>query len=391
VAIAALRSAIADACATATPLRIAGGGTWLSAGHPVQASTVISTADVTGIVEYVPGDLVLTARAGTTLREIAEVTASHGQWLALDPYLSDAGRQSATIGATIATASHGPLALGYGRVRDLTLGVSMISGDGTLLRAGGRVVKNVAGFDLTRLMIGAWGTLGVITEVSMRLHARPALDRTFAIPVPVSAPDAREQMMAHITAQLNQAPLLHAANALASLVVLSHTAVPHIVATHGLPSSDIVLLARAMGNSARVSAQQRALAELGDVTEISSDVWESVRALDDGELTFRLQDAPSRTSATWRRASSWLESHRADARVVSEPLRGVVRVMGTIDDAAHRSFELPQRAIAERLSARAWASQRSAVNDAISQRLRTAFDPTGILNPGILGAENVIA
>ena len=90
-------------------------------------------------------------QAGTTLQEIAHETAKHGQWLALDPYGSNDGIDTGTIGATIATASQGPLTLGYGRARDLILGLSFITGNGTAVRAGGRVVKNVAGFDLVRL------------------------------------------------------------------------------------------------------------------------------------------------------------------------------------------------------------------------------------------------
>src|SRR5439155_9619738 len=101
-----------------------------------------------GIVEYVPGDLTLTARAGTTLAEIRDATAAEQQWLALDPHGSDDG----TIGATVATASAGPLATAFGTPRDLVLGVEFLTGGGALARGGGRVVKNVAGFDLVRLL-----------------------------------------------------------------------------------------------------------------------------------------------------------------------------------------------------------------------------------------------
>ena len=133
--------------------------------------------ELSGITEYVPGDLTLTARAGTTLGEIRDATAAHGQWLALDPYGADEG----TIGATIATASAGPLSTFFGGPRDLVLGVEFVTGDGVVARGGGRVVKNVAGFDLTRLITGSWGTLGVVTEVTLRLHARPRGDETFAL------------------------------------------------------------------------------------------------------------------------------------------------------------------------------------------------------------------
>ena len=126
-----------------------------------------------------PGDLTLTARAGTTLAEIERATAAERQLLALDPY----GTARGTIGATIATASAGPLAHAFGTPRDLVLGLEFVTGDGAVIRAGGRVVKNVAGFDLTRLLTGAWGTLGVITEVSVRLRALPEMEESVALAV----------------------------------------------------------------------------------------------------------------------------------------------------------------------------------------------------------------
>ena len=148
-------------------LRIVGAGTWLDAGHPVSATRTLSLADDRGIVAYSPGDLTITVRAGTTLAEIAEALREHGQWLALDPE----GGMEVTIGATVATGSYGPAATLYGTVRDQLLGMTVVTGRGEIARPGGRVVKNVAGFDLTRLMTGAWGTLGVITEVTLRVRS----------------------------------------------------------------------------------------------------------------------------------------------------------------------------------------------------------------------------
>src|SRR5688572_29950214 len=162
------------------PLRIVGRGGWLQAGHPVDATRTLDVSRLNGIVEYVPGDLTLTARAGTTLAEIADATAAHGQWLPLDPF----GDRHGTLGATLATASAGPLGGSLGLPRDLTVGVSFVTGTGNIVRGGGRVVKNVAGFDLVRLTIGAWGTLGVITEATVRLRARPEVDETLALELP---------------------------------------------------------------------------------------------------------------------------------------------------------------------------------------------------------------
>src|SRR5215218_42785 len=174
---ASIAAMVREARSTATPMRIVGAGTWLDAGRAVRADATLSLAGLRGITEFEPGDFTLTARAGTPVAEIGLVAAREKQWLTLDP----PGSGDGTIGATIATASWGPLASAYGTARDHLLGCEVVTGVGEIVRAGGRVVKNVAGFDLVRLMTGAWGTLGVITELTVRLRARPEVDRTVAV------------------------------------------------------------------------------------------------------------------------------------------------------------------------------------------------------------------
>src|SRR5688500_19286759 len=113
-------AAVRDAYATAEPLRIGGRGTWLRAGHPGQATRILDVSGLSGITEYVPGDLTLTASAGTTLAELADATAAHGQWLSIDPF----GDPHGALGATRATASAGPVGGRVGLPRDVTVGVA---------------------------------------------------------------------------------------------------------------------------------------------------------------------------------------------------------------------------------------------------------------------------
>lgn len=161
-------------------IRIAGCSTWPGRrGAVAPDAETLDLSALAGIIEYVPGDLTLTARAGTTLAEIEAATLAHGQWCPLLPWGGDDG----SLGATFATATHGPCSGSLGTPRDLAIGMEFVDGTGAVIRAGGRVVKNVAGFDLTRLMVGAWGTLGAITEVSVRLRARPAVDETWSVVV----------------------------------------------------------------------------------------------------------------------------------------------------------------------------------------------------------------
>jgi glycolate oxidase FAD binding subunit len=156
---------------------VRGGGTKLAWGAPPQrCDVVLSTSRLSGVVEHEPGDLVCVARAGTTLASLQEALAAHGQRLALDPPHGVA----ATLGGIVATGAHGPLRTQYGTARDLVLGARFVLADGTVGHSGGKVVKNVAGYDVAKLLIGSLGTLAVVTEVSLRLHPLPQTSQTVA-------------------------------------------------------------------------------------------------------------------------------------------------------------------------------------------------------------------
>lgn len=264
-----LTSRLRDASASPdAPLRVVGGGTWLHGGGPWADATPLPVGDLQGVVEYTPGDLVVTAYAGTTLAELSAITAEHGQMLALAPY----GAPHATIGAVVATASPSPLAFGDYTVRDLVLGLQVVTGTGDITRTGGRVVKNVAGFDLVRLHTGAYGTLGVITEVSLRLHARPAVDEYVTCLVSDGGYDAGavslDDLLPKLVAQRAPLPML--------LVSKPHEA----------PQ----LLARVSGNTARAAALRTHLQGLGVSTprEIPAQVVEhTVRHTADDAVVLR--------------------------------------------------------------------------------------------------------
>ncbi len=374
-------SIVADASATATPLRIVGSGVWLDAGRPVHAERALSMRNYSGIVEYVPGDLVLTVRAGTSLAEIAHATAEYGQWLSLDPIGPDTG----TIGATIATASSGPLALGAGTVRDLVLGLGLVSGTGAQLRVGGRVVKNVAGFDLVRLSIGAFGTLGVLTDISVRLHAKPAADHTYVVALPGHDPDV-------ILRSLGLRALSFQA-----LEVLDAATAARINVGDGSPWTAVV---RVMGNAARVHAQRAALSSLGAIVEVHASVWRVMRDEDAATAVVRVTAAPSAlTDTVTRVANALATANCTGAQLRVTPHRGSVRVCipDTINGSAStqgavallvttlRAHVTQGSVIGERLPPSAWEPLRPNAPDPIAERIRDAFDPHRVLNRGILG------
>jgi glycolate oxidase FAD binding subunit len=234
-------------------IRVRGAGTWMHVGKPVNAASELQLDEFAGIRTYAPGDLTISVGAATTLAALDAATREHGQWCPLEAWGDDAS----TIGAVLATATVGPFADTLGRPRDVVLGMECVDGRGRVIRAGGRVVKNVAGFDLTRLMTGAWGTLGVITEVHLRLRARPAVDGSFSIA-------GADPTAMHLFARSVHAPL--------AVVALNENvtqAIGH--AGHG------GFLVRLGGNSSAVKFAQRELASLGACSEVDANIWQIVR------------------------------------------------------------------------------------------------------------------
>lgn len=156
------------------PFAFVGGGTHLELGNaPRGLDTVVRTTALDAIVDYAPEDQTITVQAGITLAELDRALAQHGQMLPLDA----ADRESATVGGVVAVNAYGRRRLRYGTAKDLIVGVEIVRPDGVCARGGGKVVKNVAGFDLPKLMVGSLGTLGAIVTVTFRLYPVPPATR----------------------------------------------------------------------------------------------------------------------------------------------------------------------------------------------------------------------
>jgi len=220
-------------------IRVEGRGTWLPPDAP--ADLVVSTSGLEQVVSVSPADLVATVQAGTPLEALRRRLADFGMWLALDP----PGRPERSIGSIVATATAGPLRHGFGPVRDHVLGCSVATGDGRLVNAGGRVVKNVAGYDVTKLHVGGFGGFGIIAELHLRLRALPRADVTL---LARGTRDALTSVARDIVAG-NLLP--------GALELLS----PALAA-----EADWVLAARLVGTETAVQADVRRLASLSDLT-----------------------------------------------------------------------------------------------------------------------------
>ncbi len=177
--------AIADAAADERQLEIAGGGTKQGIGNPERETLLLSTASLTRVIDYDPAELVLTVEPGVRLAKIETVLAEQNQMLAFDPwdFAETTGGEvgHSTLGGVVAAGLAGPRRLTAGGIRDHVLGFSAVNGRGEAFKAGGRVVKNVTGYDLPKLMAGSWGQLAVMTQLTLKVMPQPEVVKTIAV------------------------------------------------------------------------------------------------------------------------------------------------------------------------------------------------------------------
>jgi len=227
-----------------------GGGTKFGWGNPpARADLVLSTARLNEIIEHAWADLTVTVEAGCTIQRLQETLAEHGQRLALDPLWPE----KATIGGVLSANDSGALRLRFGALRDLIIGATIALPDGTLASSGGKVVKNVAGYDLPKLVTGALGTLGIITRAVFRLHPLPRNTRSFS----VATANAEEAQRFALAVQDSK---------------LAHTFLQSHFSDDASPVSDILFEGTEAGLVAQ-EAQLRNLAAPAKVLETSTSSW----------------------------------------------------------------------------------------------------------------------
>jgi len=181
---------VQDAVANRSHVRVVGGGS----KPALSVDADLSLAELSGVLEYDPSEFTFTALAGTPIAEVEKLLAEHGQYLPFDPPLVKSG---ATLGGTVAAGLSGAGRYRYGGVRDFLMGVRIVNGDGELVRGGGKVVKNVAGFELPKLMVGSLGRYGIMVELSFKVFPSPAATATIGVDFPNLA--ATLEMMERLT------------------------------------------------------------------------------------------------------------------------------------------------------------------------------------------------
>ena len=346
-----VRAALLDSDGT---LGISGAGTaapWAGPLGPVDA--VLDTTALTGVIAHNPGDMTVSVRAGTPLDALQDELAGHAQHVALDAARIADG---ATVGGLFATGDAGPAALVYGSLRDLVIGITLVLADGTIAHAGGHVIKNVAGYDLAKVVHGSYGTLAVVAEVVLRLHPVPKAAVTVELPCALTE-------AAEVAATVLGAPIEPAA--------LEWT-------------SDDVLLLRLEGTESAVGARADRVREvLGTGARMAEgDPWARHAALTRGDphaAVLRIGVRPSRlpsllASLPAAAATAGLGTGVATVTVPA----GAVADVHTLVNAAGGTSVLRARPTGAHLPA--WGPPPSAV--AVLRAVKRAFDPDNRLGPG---------
>jgi glycolate oxidase FAD binding subunit len=330
-----------------------GGGTKLDWGNPPRkADVLLSMRRQNRVIEHAWADLTVTVEAGCTIAQLQRTLAAHGQRLAVDPLWPE----RATIGGILATNDSGVLRLRYGALRDLIIGVTLALADGTIAMSGGKVVKNVAGYDLPKLATGALGTLGVITRAVFRLHPLPLNTRTLSID---AADPARMQSVI--------------------LAILDARLAPAAVqATFGSDSPaavDILLEGTANG----IASQESAIQELAIIREGSSPVWNVRETLWGEAPVVKFSVLPSRISAAWESLArcakgSWSAVFQATG-IGFARFAGDLKGLRTAIEQDGGSL-----VILGRTELDAWGSPGDALP--LMRAVKQQLDPKGTLNPG---------
>ena len=350
---------IRAAAAAGTPLRLRGGGSKDFYGEPATGED-LPTAGLRGIRSYEPSELVVTVAAGTPLAELEATLAREGQCLPFEPPHFEGG---ATVGGMVAAGLSGPARASAGSVRDFVLGLSLVNGRGELLTFGGQVMKNVAGYDVSRLMAGALGTLGLIVEVSLKVLPRAPAQATLRFALP------QDQALARLHAWGGQPLPLNASRWL-----------------DGPAGPELHL--RLRGAVAAVDAACKALGgERVDDAVAQADwdacrdqrlAWFQQRA---GRDLWRLSvpqtapvlDLPEAPFVEWHGGQRWVHAEPADAtklRAAAAAAGGHATLFRTTRADAGRRFEAPKPPL-----------------DRIHRELKRQFDPSGIFNPGRLSPD----
>ena len=390
---------LAAADAAGIPVTPWGSGTRISVGMPpARPGLVLSLKRLDRLLEHEPGDLTATAEAGMTLGAFQDALGQRGQWLSLDPPHARHG----TLGGVLASNASGPRRHLYGTARDLLIGLTMVLADGSIVRGGGKVVKNVAGYDLPKLAIGSFGTLGVIVEATFKLRPRPDTDRLI-VAVFERVKDAGQGARAIMASDLIPSAVeLLDAEAMRALALGGREGPALLVGLDGLPEQvewQNVELARLLASGARV--ETRAFDGAG-----RDGAWQAVgelsrRAFPETTAVMTWGVLPTQVADLVEHGGDIARRHGLNAAIAAHAGVGIITavlgagaegkiaattVAATLgdwralvrDSGGHGMLEWAPLVVKERVPV--WEPPGAPFR--IMQRIKAELDPNGILNPG---------
>lgn len=389
----AVRWAIAEGKA----LEILGHGTKRAIGRPAQTDFTLDLSGLAGITLYEPEELVLSARAGMPLSEIESLLASHNQQLAFEPIdfaaLLGSGAHRGTIGGTLAANMSGPRRITAGAARDHFLGLSAVSGRGETFKSGGRVVKNVTGYDLCKLMAGSWGTLAVLTDVTVKVLPRPETEAT-VLAHGLDEATAVRAMTAALGLPCDVSGAAHLPAAVATRIPL----VEAIASGRSLTALRLEGFASSVEHRKGVlRAAMKAFGEIGTSTDlVSRNLWRAIRDVTPFAVSRTSAEAPLWRISTAPAGGAELArliAAEAEAEVIYDWAGGLLWVLlAPSDDAGAAQV---RRAVGimggHATLVRASPAIRAATSvfepqapelAGLARRVKDAFDPKGVLNPG---------
>jgi glycolate oxidase FAD binding subunit len=384
---------VAEAVHTREPLLLQGNGTKSGMLRPVQAARTLSTAGLSGINLYAPKELIISAWAGTPLPDIEAALAKAGQHLIAEPpdlsELLGSNGQPQTLGGVVATNLSGPRRVAWGAMRDHVMGVRAVTGRAEIIRSGGRVLKNVTGLDLCKLLTGSHGTLGVITEITLKVLPAPQATGTLVLPN-LDATAAVAALSAALGSPFG----------VSGAAWLPAEAANRIGCCGGMNASATLIRIEEFAPSVayRIGRLKDQFAVDGAMTfdtDTSRAIWKAVR--DVGPLAVRPQDAIWRVSVRPSAGPSVLDAlRRHDVAGFLDWGGGLVWLAGPADTMTHAAVEAAARAAHGTWTLmRAPDTLRGAVRVVpeemaalarITREVKAAMDPAGILNPGRLYA-----
>jgi glycolate oxidase FAD binding subunit len=373
-----------------TAIVVRGGGTLQSLGNaPARCDAILSLEHLRGIVDYDPRDMTAGILAGTTLAEVTRALAEHGQQLPFDAPLP----ARATIGGTIAAGWAGPRRARYGRPRDAVIGTTVALTDGTLAHAGGMVVKNVSGYDMSKAYAGSLGTLAVIVRANVKAVPRPAARRVAVAPVP---PDVADRAIASIGALAIEPTAALAIHGFPRAAPLPHAPLRLVVLFEG---SDAVVERATRDLRAVLGAAGVAETQLtdGDAAErIFAGVVDAYIESNERSLTYRSTGLPATAWARARVAAALVAPFDLTSETIVDLRNGDVIARAAASRAARfasvvADYDAAVRGRLERTTVLAGAAALRAAVDAwgtvpstiaTMRALKSRFDPTNILAPG---------